>query len=137
MLLQAICQLVNRIVLIGGVRSSYQRWSIKMGVLKNAAIFTGKHLCWSLFLIKLQTYAFNFIKIRRQHRCFPVNIPTFLRTAFFIELLWWLLPWSPNEKQHLNLSRPEVVKIYYEYMGGVDKLDFLISLYRINAKTKK
>ena len=24
------------------------------GVLKNFVIFTGKHLCWSLFLIKLQ-----------------------------------------------------------------------------------
>ena len=24
------------------------------GVLKNFAIFRGKHLCWSLFLIKLQ-----------------------------------------------------------------------------------
>ena len=24
------------------------------GVYKNFAIFTGKHLCWSLFLIKLQ-----------------------------------------------------------------------------------
>ena len=27
---------------------------IKIGVLKNLAIFTGKHLSWSLFLIKLQ-----------------------------------------------------------------------------------
>ena len=26
------------------------------GVLKNFAIFTGKHLCWSFFLIKLQAY---------------------------------------------------------------------------------
>ena len=26
----------------------------KIGVLKNYAIFTGKHLCWSYFLIKLQ-----------------------------------------------------------------------------------
>ena len=27
----------------------------KKGVLKNFANFTGKHLCWSLFIIKLQT----------------------------------------------------------------------------------
>ena len=27
---------------------------MKKGVLKNFTIFTGKHLCWSLFLIKLQ-----------------------------------------------------------------------------------
>ena len=25
-----------------------------------------------------------------QHRCFPVNIAKSLRTAFFIEHLWWL-----------------------------------------------
>ena len=37
---------------------------------KNFAISTGKHLSWSLFLIK----ACNFIKKRLQHRCFSVNI---------------------------------------------------------------
>ena len=49
-------------------------------VLKNIAIFTGKHLCWSLFLsenVSLQSY--NFIKKRLQHRCFPVKIAQFLR----------------------------------------------------------
>ena len=35
-------------------RSSYRRCSIKKAVLKNFAIFTGKRLCWGLFLIKLQ-----------------------------------------------------------------------------------
>ena len=35
-------------------RSSHQRCSVKIGVLKNFSNFTGKHLCWSLFLIKLQ-----------------------------------------------------------------------------------
>ena len=33
----------------------------------------------------------NFIKKRLQHRCCTVNIAKFLRTAFFIEHLWWLL----------------------------------------------
>ena len=28
----------------------------KKGVLKNFAVFTGKHLCWSLFLIELQAF---------------------------------------------------------------------------------
>ena len=35
-------------------RSSRPEMFCKKGVLKNFAIFTGKHLCWSLFLIKLQ-----------------------------------------------------------------------------------
>ena len=40
------------------------------------AIFTGKCLCWSLFLVKLQ--AWRPLK-RVQHRCFPVNIENLLR----------------------------------------------------------
>ena len=47
----------------------------KRAVLKNLAIFTGKHLCWSLFLIKL------LYQKRLQHRCLPVNIAKFLRTS--------------------------------------------------------
>ena len=51
------------------------------GVLRNLAVFPGKHLCWSLFLIKdyKGPQACNFIKKRLQHRCFPVNIAKFLR----------------------------------------------------------
>ena len=49
----------------------------KRGVLKNFAIFTGKHLYWSLFA-DLQVC--NFIKKRLQSWCFPVNTAKFLRT---------------------------------------------------------
>ena len=55
----------------------------KTGVLKNFAIFTGKHLCWSRFLIKFQYWRPAFLfKKRLQHRSFYVNIAKFLRTAF-------------------------------------------------------
>ena len=50
----------------------------KIGILKNFTNFTGKHLCWSLFFIKL---ACNFIKKRLQHRRFPVKSANFFRTA--------------------------------------------------------
>ena len=59
-------------------------------VLKNLTIFTGKHLCLSLFLNKVVDASFFLIK-RPQHRCLPVNIENFLRTAFSIEHFWWLL----------------------------------------------
>ena len=36
-------------------RSSHQRCSIEKAVFKHFSIFTGKHLCWSFFLIELQT----------------------------------------------------------------------------------
>ena len=38
-------------------RSSPGRYSVKKCVLKNFAIFTGKHLRWSLSLIKLQAFS--------------------------------------------------------------------------------
>ena len=45
-------------------------------VLKNYTNFTRKHLCWSLFLIKV----YNFIK-RPQRRCLCVKFAKFLRTS--------------------------------------------------------
>ena len=51
-------------------KSSHQMRSIKEVILKNFAIFTGKHMCWSLF--------FSFIKKRLQHRY--VTVEKFLRT---------------------------------------------------------
>ena len=45
-------------------KSSRRIYSVKKGILKNFANFTGKHLYWSLFIIKLQVYACNFIKKR-------------------------------------------------------------------------
>ena len=53
-------------------------------VLQNFVIFTGKHLDWSLFLIKLQ--ACNTFQKRLQHKFFPVKISTFLRTSMFVEI---------------------------------------------------
>ena len=54
--------------------------SIKTSVLKNFAKFLGKHLCQSLFLIKLQ--ASGFIEKRLWYMCFPVHFPKFFRTLF-------------------------------------------------------
>ena len=47
----------------------------KKAVYKNFAIFLGKHLCWSLFSIKLQTF--------RDPNTGVVNIAKFLRTSIF------------------------------------------------------
>ena len=53
-------------------RTSRSQMFFKIVVLKNFAIFTGKHL-----------KACNFIKKRLQYKCFPVNIGKFLRATFF------------------------------------------------------
>ena len=59
----------------------------KNAVLKKFAIFTGKHLCFSLCLIK----AYNVIKKRLQRMCFPVNIEKFLRTPILKNICALLL----------------------------------------------
>ena len=38
------------------IRSSRLQMFFNTGALKNFAIFTGKHLCWNLFLLKLQAW---------------------------------------------------------------------------------
>ena len=42
-------------------RSRHQSCSIEKAVLKNFALFTGKHLCWNLLLIDLQDFAGVFL----------------------------------------------------------------------------
>ena len=49
---------------------------VPYGILKIFAIFTRKHLCWSLFGV----FGVNFIKKRLQKRDFPVNITKLSRT---------------------------------------------------------
>ena len=64
----------------------------KKGAPKIFATFTGKHLCWSLFLKKLQAWRPASLLTRdSEQRCFPVNIAKFLRTPLFLEHLRWLL----------------------------------------------
>ena len=45
--------------------------------------------------------------------------------------------WSDSAEEHIDVDHPHSVQLYNNFMGGVDKLDFLISLYRIRAKTRK
>ena len=79
------------------VRSSHSEVFYKNSVLRNFAKFTGKHLGQGLFFNKvagLRPKACNFIKKRLWHRYFHVNFAKFLRTAFLIEHLWWMLLFS-------------------------------------------
>ena len=53
------------------VRSSHSQMFFKIGILKKFADITGKHLCWSLSLIKLQAF-----------RKRPVGAPVLYLNAF-------------------------------------------------------
>ena len=59
--------------------------------IKNFAIFTGKHLFWGLFLIKMQAFRpATFFKKRLQYRCFLWVLWNF-KNIFLIENLRWLI----------------------------------------------
>ena len=64
-------------LMISRFRSSHRRCSIKIGVLKNFAKFTGKHLCQSLFFNKVAGLR-RILRILRN----SVNFAKFLRTPF-------------------------------------------------------
>ena len=62
-------------------RSSHRRCSVRKGVLKYFAKFTGRHLCHSLFFNKVAGLrSATLLKKRLWHRCFPVNFGKSLRT---------------------------------------------------------
>ena len=86
-------------------RSICFKMFFEIGVLENLAISTGKHLCWSLFLIKLQVFR----TITLLKRDSNTGIAKFLRTAFFVEHLWWLL----------LLEKDNSVPIHYKGLQAV------------------
>ena len=66
-------------------RSSRSQMFFKIVVLKNSQMSV------SFFNKVAGPQACNFIKMRLEHRCFPVKFAKLLRTPFFTEHLQWLL----------------------------------------------
>ena len=80
-----IAKFLRTVFLQNTSRSSHLQMLFKIGVLKSFTNFTGKHLCWSLFLKNLRAAGLQLHKKRLQNRCFPVNFAKFLRTHFLKE----------------------------------------------------
>ena len=74
-------------------RSSHRRCSVRNGVLRNFAKFTGQHLWQSLFFTKVAGLRpATLLKKGPWHRCFLVNFAKFLRTPFSQNTSRRLLP---------------------------------------------
>ena len=98
----------------------------KVFLLKNFAMFTGKHLSWrNLFQIMVPGLkACKLIKKRPQHRCFPVNIAKFLRTPVLRNSCKRLL-------LYLDLRRREAVGL----RGVVDSVTYIkFSFQKLHSK---
>ena len=73
--------LVANLRSLRGNRRSHRRCSVRNGILRKLAKFTGKHLCQSLFFNKVSGLrSLTLLKRRLWHRCFPMNFAKFLRT---------------------------------------------------------
>ena len=71
------CRVLNTPLRLLLSRSSRSQMFFKIDVLKNFSIFTGKHLCWSLFFIKL------FIKEESPTQAFSCEYCEILMNRFF------------------------------------------------------
>lgn len=45
--------------------------------------------------------------------------------------------WDKKEKFYVEMESPEIIRLYNNSMGGVDKQDMLISLFRTFMKSRK
>ena len=68
-------------VRIIGIKSSHRMCSMKKAIFKNFAIFTGKHLFWSLFLIKLHAW-------RKKMQVFSCGYCEIFKKTYIEEHLW-------------------------------------------------
>ena len=67
------------------LRSSHWRCSVRKGVLRNFAKFTGKHLCQSLFLNKVAGSGCSFIKKETLSHMFSCEFCEISLNTFFTE----------------------------------------------------
>ena len=70
-------------------KSSHQRCSREIDVLKNFTTFTETYMCLSFFFNKVAGLRpATLLKKKLWHRCFPVNFVKFLRTRFLQNISW-------------------------------------------------
>ena len=80
------------------LRSSRSHVFFKKGLLKNFTSFTGKHLCWSLLLIKLQaSRASNLFLQNTSGGCFENFLSSAHMPTFFMCSLLFSAPRSHSE----------------------------------------
>ena len=84
------------------VRNNHRRCSVKKGVPRNFAKFTGKYLCQSLFFKKVAGLSqATLSKKRLWHRCFTVHFTKFWGHLFYRTPLWVTAFTNKSEKYAL------------------------------------
>lgn len=85
--------------------------------------------------------SYDFIKIENTNIIFikwnDNNIVTFCSNAIGVNPLGYVKRYSQKEKKFIQVEQPQIVKYYNRCMGGVDRSDQNISLYRTGIRGKK
>ena len=93
-------------------KEAIRKCSINKGVSKSIAKFTEKHLCWILFLTKLQASASNFIQRGTPTKVFFCEFCGIFRNSFIIEhFRWQLLTLSSTYRTFIKYLRVKNWKI--------------------------
>ena len=104
---------LNRLLLLLILKSSHRTCYVGKGTVKS---FTGKHFCWSLFLIKLQVKSEGV----SERRCFPLKFAKFLKTlifkktCFFMYLLLTIHEKDTTNETQLEPSETYMVEFFWE-----------------------
>ena len=85
---------------------------IKKAALKNFAIFTGKQLCWSLFLIKLQAFRLATLLKRDSNTGVFLCI---LRSFIYLEKYLQTAASDYCFKRHVKIVEKYMVKFNYQF----------------------
>ena len=94
--------------------------SVRKGVLRNFAKFTGKHLCQSLFFNKvadLRPEAYNFIKKETLAQVFPCEFCEISKKNFFTEHL----PATASDLKNTSFYRTPLVAASEQYQCQLKK----------------
>ena len=74
--------------LVGFYRSSHRKRSLRKGVLRNFAKFTGKHLCQRLFFNQVADLSLQLYKKGTLTQVFSCEFSEISKNTFFTEHLW-------------------------------------------------
>ena len=99
-------------------KSSRLQIFFKTGVCKNLAIFTGKHPCWGLFLIK---FLFNKVSLHMTPKqVLSCEYCKTVQNSFFTEQLrWLLLPLNSNKGKKKKVRKCYHLRVTYSKHGAL------------------
>ena len=110
-------------------RSSQRIYSVKKAVLKRFANVTGKHLCWSLFLMK--SYAFmpsTLSKRDSKINLFLVKFAKFLRTPILKEICERLPCISYDLHKYVSHVKKNCQRTCTKFMNYLQRFDIIAIL---------